>query len=101
MSCSMSTRFDRGVITRRIGCSWSLSSRRSSTIGSFLARIWAAICSSTLDPDTWYGSAVTTISPSSTSYTARARNEPLPVSYICASSARGVTISAPIGKSGP
>ncbi len=37
-------------ITRRVGFSWSDSSRRSSTIGSFFARICAAICSSTFAP---------------------------------------------------
>jgi hypothetical protein len=80
MTCSVSTRFDRGVMTSRVGCSWSDSSRRSSIIGSFFARICAAICSSTFEPDTWYGSSVTTISPSSSSKRARARNVPLPVS---------------------
>ena len=88
-------------MTRRVGYSWSLSSRRSSTIGSFFARICPAICSSIFEPDTWYGSAVITISPSSISWTARARNVPLPVLYIARSSDFGVTISAPVGKSGP
>ena len=35
-----------------VGFSWSDSSRRSSTIGSFLLRICAAICSSTRAPET-------------------------------------------------
>ena len=51
MTWSMSTRFERGVITSRVGCSWSDSSRRSSIIGSFFARICVAICSSTRLPD--------------------------------------------------
>ncbi|MNN16283.1 hypothetical protein D3C81_1294170 [compost metagenome] len=68
------------MMTIRHGFSWSDSSRRSATIGSFLACICAAICSSTLAPDTWCGSAVTTMSPSSTRYTARVRTEPRPVS---------------------
>jgi hypothetical protein len=38
-------------MTSRVGFSWSDSSRRSSTIGSFLACICAAICSSTLAGD--------------------------------------------------
>ncbi len=80
ISASQSTRLERGTITRRIGFSWSDSSRRSSTIGSFLARICVAICSSTLLPETCQGKAVTTISPSSRSQRARSRNVPLPVS---------------------
>ena len=40
------------VITRRIGFSWSDSSRKSATIGSFLLRICVAICSRILPPDT-------------------------------------------------
>ncbi len=57
----------RGTSTRRVGFSWSDSSRRSSSQGSFLACIWAAICSSTRAPDTWYGSTVMMMSPSSSS----------------------------------
>ena len=101
MSRSTSTRFDRGTMTSRVGLSWSDSSRRSSTIGSFFASICCAICSSTFEPETWYGRAVTTIAPSSRSKRARIRTLPDPPSYIAISSSRGVTISASVGKSGP
>ena len=81
ISCSTSTRFERGTITRRVGFSWSDSSRRSSTIGSFFARICAAICSSTFAPETWYGSAVMTMFAVLDLVRARARARvPLPVS---------------------
>ena len=43
----------------RTGLAWSDSSRMSSSQGSFLARICAAICSITLDGETWWGRAVT------------------------------------------
>ena len=67
-------------MTRRVGFSWSDSSRRSSTIGSFLARICSAICSSTLEPEACHGSAVMTMLSSSISYTARALKLPVPLS---------------------
>ena len=53
-------------MTSRVGSSSSDSSRRSSTRGSFFARIWVAICSSTRAPETWYGRLLMTISLSST-----------------------------------
>ena len=52
----------------------------SSSHGSFLARICAAICSITFDGDTWNGSAVTTMLLASLVKVARARTLPLPVS---------------------
>ncbi|MNT29291.1 hypothetical protein D3C72_1650230 [compost metagenome] len=60
INCSASTRLERGTSTTRTGLAWSDSSRMSSSHGSFLARICAAICSITLDGDTWNGNAVTT-----------------------------------------
>ena len=57
MSCSTSTpRFL--LMTSLVGSSWSDSSLRSSTCGSFLLRICVAICSWILAPDIWYGSDV-------------------------------------------
>ena len=50
ISCSASTRLLRGMMTSRVGFSWSLSSRRSSIKGSFFARICSAICSWILLP---------------------------------------------------
>ena len=47
-----STRLLRGTITKRVGFSWFDSSRKSSTIGNFFARIWLAICSKTFAPET-------------------------------------------------
>jgi len=55
-------RLDLGMMTSLVGFSWSDSSRRSLTMGSFFFCIWAAICSSILAPDTWCGSAVMTTS---------------------------------------
>ena len=60
---STSTRFERGVSTRRVGFSWSDSSRMSTSMGSLRACIWAPICSSTRDGETWYGKPTTTTSP--------------------------------------
>jgi hypothetical protein len=48
---------DLATSTSRVGFSWSDSSRRSSTIGSFFAVICAAICSSTFAPEVWNGSS--------------------------------------------
>ena len=70
-------------------------------MGSFLACIWAAICSSTLAGETWWGRAVMTMAPFSRLYTARALMLPRPVSYRARMSSGGVTISASEGKSGP
>ncbi len=97
ISSSASTRLERGTSTSRIGFSWSDSSRRSSIIGSFFARICEAICSRIFDGLTWCGSAVITMLSSSRRYTARARTEPMPLSYIASRSARGVMISASVG----
>ncbi len=47
--------------------------------------------------ETWCGVAVMMMLPSSRVYTARARTEPLPLSYIASSSERGVMISASVG----
>ena len=84
----------------RVGFSWSDSSRRSSTKGSFLAFICAATCSRTRLPEVWWGSAVMTTLPFSFSQRARRRTLPAPVSYMAKSSSRGVMISASVGKSG-
>ena len=74
-------RDERGTSTSRTGFSWSDSSRRSSSIGSFFARICCAICSSTFAGDTWCGSAPTTMLPFASFFQiARQRTEPLPVS---------------------
>lgn len=48
----------------------------SSSHGSFLARICAAICSITFDGDTWKGSALMTMLVDSLKYVARARTLP-------------------------
>ncbi|KAG0735417.1 hypothetical protein G6F24_018712 [Rhizopus arrhizus] len=66
----------------------------SSSHGSFLARICAAICSITFDGDTWNGSAVTTMLLASLVKVARARTLPLPVSYMFRRSLAAVMISA-------
>jgi hypothetical protein len=58
---------ERGVSTRRVGLSWSDSSRRSSIIGSFFARICVRDLLEHARPDVWYGSSVITMSPFSSS----------------------------------
>ncbi len=80
ISASQSTRLERGTMTSRMGFSWSDSSRKSSTMGSFFARICPAICSSTLLPETCQGSSGTMISPSSLRQPARSLSVPLPLS---------------------
>ena len=77
---SKSTRLLRGTNTRRTGFSWSDSSRRSSSQGSFLARICCATCSMIFDGDTWKGRWVMTRLLPSRSHLARARTLPWPVS---------------------
>jgi hypothetical protein len=62
------------------GCSWSDSSRMSSTSGSFLARICSATCSCTLEPEVSQGSVVMTMQSSSIFQVARALKLPTPFS---------------------
>ena len=57
ISASRSVPLPFGLSTRRVGFSWSDSSRRSSIIGSFFAVICPAICSSTFAPEVWNGSS--------------------------------------------
>ncbi len=95
---STSTRFERGTSTRRIGFSWSDSSRRSSIIGSFFARICAAICSRIFDGDTWCGKRrdddVVLFAQVDRAGSGPSRRRS---AYIACSSLRGVMISAGVG----